>query len=47
LFAIDSVLQWKKGDIYCWDDTVLHGSANVGLHPKIGLTITGPHVVVD
>ena len=43
LFANDSVLQWKKGDIYCWDDTVLHGSANVGLHPKIGLTITGPH----
>ena len=47
LFAIDSVLQWKKGDIYCWDDTVLHGSANVGLHPKIGLTITGPYNYVS
>ena len=42
LFANDSVLQWKKGDIYCWDNNVLHGSANSGIHPKMGLTITGP-----
>lgn len=43
LFTDDTILQWKKGDAYCWDDKVLHGSANVGLHPKICLTITGPY----
>ena len=43
LFTDDTILQWKKGDTYCWDNQVLHGSANVGLHPKICLTITGPY----
>jgi len=43
LFTDDTILQWEKGDTYCWDDKVLHGSANVGLYPKICLTITGPY----
>ena len=42
-FAEDNVLQWKKGDMYCWDNQILHGSANVGLYPKICLTITGSY----
>jgi hypothetical protein len=47
LFADDFVLQWKKGDTYCWDNQVLHGSANVGLFPKLCLTITGPYNYVS
>ena len=47
LFADNVVLQWKKGDTYCWDNQVLHGSANVGLHPKLCLTITGPYNYVS
>lgn len=33
-------IKWKKGDVYSWDDTVYHCSANAGLHSKISLTIS-------
>lgn len=41
LFALDQIFQWKAGDMFAWDGTILHGSANAGFTPKMTLTLTG------
>ena len=33
-------IEWKRGDVYSWDNTVYHCSANAGLYSKISLTIS-------
>mgnify|MGYP001193766717 CR=1 FL=1 len=41
-FNIDGKnIEWNEGDIYIWDDTIYHCSANAGIHPKIALMVSG------